>query len=79
MEKNLKDFKPGEKGIVKKIVGEGQIKRRLFDMGITPGTEISMQKSAPLSDPIQLNIRNYGLSLRKSEASSVIVEVEGNA
>jgi len=77
MEKTLDVFTVGESGIVKSVLGEGKIKRRLFDMGITPGTEICMRKKAPLGDPIEINIRGYELTLRKTEAACVNMEVNG--
>ncbi len=76
MEKYLNEFAIGEKGVVKKITAEGQIKRRLFDMGVTPNTEVFLRKSAPLGDPIEITIRGYELTLRKSEAQCVLTEVE---
>ena len=76
MEKYLNEFAIGEKGVVKKITAEGQIKRRLFDMGVTPNTEVFLRKSAPLGDPIEVTIRGYELTLRKSEAQCVLTEVE---
>lgn len=75
MEKTLDLFEIGEKGIVKSVVGEGKIKRRLFDMGITPGTDVLMRKKAPLGDPIEITIRGYELTLRKTEAVCVNMEV----
>jgi hypothetical protein len=75
MEKFLKDFKPNERGRVKAIRAEGKIRRRLFDMGVTPGADIVMRKAAPLGDPIEINLRGYELSLRKSEAETVLMEV----
>ena len=75
MEKTLDLFEIGEKGIVKSVVGEGKIKRRLFDMGITPGAEVLMRKKAPLGDPIEITIRGYELTLRKTEAVCVNMEV----
>ncbi len=75
MEKTLDSFVVGEKGTVKTVVGEGKIKRRLFDMGITPGAEIYMRKRAPLGDPIEVTVRGYELTLRKTEASCVTMEV----
>ena len=68
-------FEIGEKGIVKSVVGEGKIKRRLFDMGITPGADVLMRKKAPLGDPIEITIRGYELTLRKTEAVCVNMEV----
>lgn len=75
MEKLLNKFTPKESGVVKKILAEGQIKRRLFDMGITPGAQITMRKVAPLGDPIEVTIRGYELTLRKKEAEAVTMEV----
>ena len=76
MEKNLDTFSIGESGVVKRVVADGKIKRRLFDMGITPGAEIFLRKKAPLGDPIEVTLRGYELTLRKSEAACVILEVE---
>ncbi len=72
----LNEFIPEQSGVVKKIQAEGKIKRRLFDMGVTPGAVIVMRKTAPLGDPIEVNLRGYELSLRKSEAECVVMEVE---
>lgn len=72
----MKQMKPGEQGIVVKVNVTGALKRRLFDMGITPGAEIVMRKTAPLGDPIEINIRGYALSVRKSEAEAVIVRLD---
>ena len=76
MEKKLNEFVPGERGIVRRIEGEGKIRRRLFDMGVTPGADITLRKLAPLGDPVEVNLRGYELTLRKSEASCVIMEVK---
>ncbi len=76
MEKKLDQFVPGEEGVVKRIEGEGKIRRRLFDMGVTPGAEVLLRKLAPLGDPIEINVRGYELTLRKSEASCVVMEVK---
>ena len=77
MQKMLSDFTVGESGVVKAVGGEGKIKRRLFDMGITPGAEIFLRKKAPLGDPIEITIRGYELTLRKTEAQFVNMEVKG--
>lgn len=77
MDKTLKEFKPGEKGTVLRVTAKGPIKRRLFDMGITPGAEISMRKVAPLGDPIEISIRGYELSVRKAEAEEVLMKMKG--
>lgn len=71
----LNETNIGDKVVVKKINGEGAIRRRLFDMGITPNCEIIVRKKAPLGDPIEITLRGYELTLRKAEAS--VVEVEG--
>lgn len=76
MEKYLNEFVVGQKGIVKKIEAEGKIKRRLFDMGVTPNTEIYLKKLAPLGDPIEITIRGYELTLRKDEANKILMEVD---
>ena len=76
MEKTLDLFAVGESGVVKSVVGEGKIKRRLFDMGITPGAEVYMRKKAPLGDPIEITVRGYELTLRKTEAVCVKTEVK---
>lgn len=76
MEKSLDTFSLGESGIIKSVSGEGKIKRRLFDMGITPGAEVYMRKKAPLGDPIEITIRNYELTLRKAEAVCVVAEIK---
>ncbi len=77
MEKTLDQFSIGETGVVKRIFAEGKIKRRLFDMGITPGASVYMRKKAPLGDPIEITLRGYELTLRKNEAICVVMEVEG--
>lgn len=76
MLKPLSEFKVGEIGVVKSVAGEGKIKRRIFDMGITNGAEIFLRKKAPLGDPIEIAIRGYELTLRKAEASLVTMEVK---
>ena len=76
MQKTLDQFTIGESGIVRNVVADGKIKRRLFDMGITPGASIYMRKKAPLGDPIEVTLRGYELTLRKNEAICVVMEVE---
>lgn len=76
MTKLLSDFTVGESGIITKVNGEGRIRRRLFDMGITPQAEVKMRKKAPLGDPIEVTVRGYELTLRKVEAACVEVEVQ---
>lgn len=75
MEKTLNNFEIGECGIVTSIKDKGSIRRRLFDMGITPGAEILLKKKAPLGDPIEVNIRGYELTLRKVEAELVTLKM----
>ena len=75
--KKLSDLKIGEKAVVTAVNGEGAIRRRLFDMGVTPGAEVYLRKKAPLGDPLEVTIRGYELTLRKTEADLVDMEVEG--
>lgn len=70
----LREIKCGERATVKKIQGEGAVRRRIMDMGITKGCEIYVRKVAPLGDPIEVQIRGYELSLRKADAEMIIVE-----
>ena len=70
----LKDVKIGESCTVKKIRGEGALKRRIMDMGITKGARIYVRKVAPLGDPIEITVRNYELSIRKEDAQLIEVE-----
>ena len=76
MLKRLDEFKIGETGLIKKVEGEGRLRRRLFDMGVTPGASVYLRKVAPLGDPLEITIRGYELTLRKSEAELVVLEVE---
>ncbi len=76
MTKLLSEFSVGERGIVKLVSGEGKLRRRLFDMGVTPGAEVLLRKKAPLGDPIEVTIRGYELTLRKTEAELVTMEVK---
>lgn len=71
----LKDAKLGTSVTVKKLSGEGAVKRRIMDMGITKGTEIYIRKVAPLGDPIEVTVRGYELSLRKADAELIEVSV----
>ena len=72
--KTLRDVKIGETVAVKKLHGEGAIKRRIMDMGITKGAETYVRKVAPLGDPIELTVRGYELSLRKADAEMIEVQ-----
>lgn len=75
MLKKLDEFKIGETGLIKSVSGEGKIRRRLFDMGVTPGATVLLRKKAPLGDPIEIVLRGYELTLRKNEANLVTLEV----
>ena len=72
--KTLKDAKVGETVKVTKLTGEGTVKRRIMDMGITKGVEIYVRKVAPLGDPVEVTVRGYELSLRKVDAEMIQVE-----
>lgn len=72
--KTLRDVKIGQTARVVKLHGEGALKRRIMDMGITRGVEIYVRKVAPLGDPLELNLRGYELSLRKADAELIEVE-----
>lgn len=72
--KTLKGIPCGQTVRVKKLTGEGPVKRRIMDMGITKGSEIYVRKVAPLGDPIQVTVRGYELSLRKADAEMIEVE-----
>ena len=72
--RTLRDVKVGETAIVVKLHGEGATKRRIMDMGLTKGVEVSVRKVAPLGDPVELTVRGYELSLRKADAEMVEVE-----
>ena len=72
--KTLRDVKIGETVTVVKLHGEGAVKRRIMDMGITKGTPVYVRKVAPLGDPIEVTVRNYELSLRKADAEMIEVE-----
>ena len=72
--KTLRECAVGETVVVAKITGEGALRRRMMDMGITKGTEVTIRKVAPLGDPIEITVRNYELSLRKADAEMIEVE-----
>ena len=77
MTKTLDEAKVGTSWIIKSVSGEGRVRRRMFDMGVTPGATLYVRKKAPLGDPIEITIRGYELTLRKAEAN--LVEVEKHA
>ena len=70
----LREAKIGQTVKVKKLHGEGAVKRRIMDMGITKGTDIYVRKVAPLGDPIEISVRNYELSIRKADAEMIEIE-----
>lgn len=69
--KTLKDLKVGETAVVKRLHGEGPVKRRIMDMGLTKGVAVHLRKVAPLGDPMELTVRNYELSVRKADAEMI--------
>ena len=79
MLKKLDELQKGETGLIKRVEGEGKVRHRLLDMGVTPGAEVFLRKKAPLGDPIEVTIRGYELTLRKAEANLVFVEVSEGA
>lgn len=72
--KTLREVAIGETVTVKKLYGEGAVKRRIMDMGITKGTQVYVRKVAPLGDPVEVTVRGYELSLRKADAETIEVE-----
>ena len=72
--KTLRDVKVGERATIVRLHGEGALKRRIMDMGLTRGTEVYVQKEAPLGDPMELTVRGYELSVRKGDAELIEVE-----
>ena len=76
LEKLLSEFAIGQSGVIKSIGGDGKIRRRLFDMGVTPGADVYLRKKAPLGDPLEVTLRGYELTLRKNEACVVLAQTE---
>ena len=72
--RTLRDLKTGESSRVVKLHGEGAVKRRIMDMGITRGVQVYVRKLAPLGDPIELTVRGYELSIRKADAENIEIE-----
>ena len=72
--KTLKDVKVGDTAVVVRLHGEGAVKRRIMDMGLTRGTEVHVRKVAPLGDPMELTVRGYELSVRKADAEMIEVQ-----
>lgn len=77
MQTSLNDLKPGQTGVIVALLGQGAIKRRLVDMGLTPGVRVFVRKVAPLGDPIEINLRGYELSLRRDDAKKILLEAAG--
>lgn len=73
---NLSLLKPGESGIIESVSGEGALRRRLLDMGLTPGTKVSVRKAAPFGDPLELSLRGYELTLRGEDAKIIQMRKE---
>ena len=72
-DRTLRDVRIGDSATVRRLKGEGALKRHIMDMGITKGTSVFVRKDAPLGDPIEVTVRGYELSLRKSEAENILV------
>ena len=72
--KTLKDVKVGQHAVIEKLHGEGAVKRRIMDMGLTKGTDVYVRKVAPLGDPMELTVRGYELSVRKGDAELIEVQ-----
>jgi Fe2+ transport system protein FeoA len=73
---NLSLLKPGESGIIESVSGEGALRRRLLDMGLTPGTRVGVRKVAPFGDPLELSLRGYELTLRGEDAKIIQMRKE---
>lgn len=74
VESTLNDLHPGEKARILKVLAKGTVRRKLMDMGMVPGSEIEVVRTAPLGDPIEFRIKGYSLSMRKQEAVNIVVE-----
>lgn len=72
--KTLKEIKVGQSATIKRIHGDGALKRRIMDMGITKGVEVYVRKVAPLGDPVEITVRGYELSIRKADAELIEIE-----
>ncbi len=74
VESTLNDLRPGEKARIVKVLAKGTVRRKLMDMGLVPGSEIQVVRTAPLGDPIEFRIKGYSLSMRRQEAVNIVVE-----
>ena len=77
MNRTLDMLLPGETGVISRVTGAGPVKRRIVDMGLVAGTVVKVQKFAPLGDPMEIKVKNFNLSLRKSEAFMIELESTG--
>ena len=77
--KTVNDMKIGERAVVTGLGCSGALRRRIIDMGITAGAVVILRKAAPMGDPLEINVRGYELSIRRSEAKEITVETEGEA
>ena len=75
MEQRLDELEPGRKARVLRVEGDAALRHRIMDMGLVPGTEVRLERSAPLADPISFRVRGFELSLRRSEAAAVRIDV----
>jgi Fe2+ transport system protein FeoA len=75
MTTTLNEMAPGKKGRILKVGGRGVMKKRIVDMGMVPGAEVEVERYAPLGDPIEIKIKGYHLSLRKEDASMIMIEL----
>ena len=75
----LRYMSPGQKGVISKVRAQGELGRRIRDMGLVPGTPIQVRGRAPLKDPVAIRVRSFTLSLRNNEADYIHVDVEGDA
>ena len=73
--KPLNELEPGDKGKIVKVGGKGRIRQRLLDMGVVSGTQIEVQRAAPLGDPLEIKVKGYNLTLRKKEAANIKIEL----
>ena len=78
MERRLDELEPGRKARVVRVEGDAALRHRIMDMGLVPGTEVRLERSAPLADPISFRVRGFELSLRRSEAAAVRIDVRSS-
>lgn len=71
---NVAELQPGESGVVDVVGGEGALHRHLLDMGLTPGVRVTLQKTAPMGDPLEIHLRGYALTLRKADAAQITLK-----